>query len=213
MKGRVPRTILAMGWLLMDPGSLFATEEPACALCMDGPEMIGHAKRNDVSPITKIPDAGDFRGFDLGSSCAPVREREEVQGSVQIPWKKLDGGDLHAFRGRAFDRELSIVYFCMDGHLYSGNYFFPNESLDEAVASFRAVYESLVSTYGTPFIDNSPWQYGQQTKDPRSIASDPRRYYVSWRAWGIWATASLMPDRDDAGDDRHVFVVITRDKR
>src|SRR5688572_535799 len=84
--------------------------------------------------------AAKFRVLDFGDICTAVPELEAAPGSISIPWKQPDGEDLYAFKGRAFDREVSIVYHCVKGSLYGGSYFFPLEPLDEAVESYKSIY-------------------------------------------------------------------------
>ena len=64
-------------------------------------------------------------------------------------------------------------------NLCTGNYFFPEESLEAAVESYHKLYNDFIVLYGAPILDNSPWQVGAASMDPRLIASDPRRYMIS----------------------------------
>jgi hypothetical protein len=102
-----------------------------------------------------------------------------------------------------------ITYFCLKGTLFSGNYYFPVEQLDAAVNSYRAAYDLLVSMYGAPLVDNSPWQVGTSSKDPRAIASDPREYMTAWKTPRSNATISLMPNFPSESLGRRVFIVVS----
>jgi hypothetical protein len=82
--------------------------------------------------------AADFRGLNFGDSCASVPSREEARGSIAIPWKSPSGADIsRIFKGREYERDLTIVYFCSDGGLLGGNYFFQSEPLDAQTAHLR----------------------------------------------------------------------------
>jgi hypothetical protein len=157
--------------------------------------------------------AADFRVLDFGDACASIQAREEPLGSVAIPWQKISGADIYAFKGREFNRELLITYFCPKGTLFSGNYYFPVEPLDVAVTSYRAAYDLLVSMYGAPFFDTSPWQVGANDKDPRAIASDPQKYTTAWKTPRLHVALSLMPNFPSEGPGRRVFIVVTRLKK
>ncbi len=74
--------------------------------------------------FTMSARAADFRALDIGQSCALAREWEVSKGSIPTPGRKGPGADIYAFEGRDFDRELSFSYFCIDGNLFAGNYFF-----------------------------------------------------------------------------------------
>jgi hypothetical protein len=163
-----------------------------------------------VALLASPADAADFRVLDFGSPCDSIRELEGAQGSIPIPWTHSEAEGWYGFRGRAFGREVSILYLCVNGHLCTGNYLFPFEEPDQAVESYRGVYEDLVSRYGKPFVDNTPWQHGVPEKDQRFIASDPRRYMTSWRTSGVRTTLSLMPNSDSSGPALQVFVVVSR---
>jgi hypothetical protein len=153
--------------------------------------------------------AADFRVVDFGQSCGSVQKLEEAQGSKPMAWSK-PSPDLHTFSGRAFDRDVAIAFLCPNDSFRSGNYYFPNESLLDAVESLHTVYDKLVANYGAAFLDTSPWQTGQKIQDPRAISSDPSKYYVTWRAGRISTTVTIMPG--DRTDTWRVFVVIDRNR-
>lgn len=153
-------------------------------------------------PITA--GAADFRFLDFDAGCTEVEKLEVAAGSVPIPWRSPEDGELHAFRGRAFDREVSIVYFCVDGKLFTGNYFFPDEPLEEAAESYRRIYDELNALYGAPFLDDTPWQNGA-----RNPLIKPR-HYASWRTSGLSVYATLMRRTGAPDSTRHVFVVFSR---
>ena len=158
-----------------------------------------------VAPV----HAADFRVLDFGSPCDSIRALEEAQNSVPIPWTHSEDEGWHAFRGRAFDREVSILYLCVSGNLCTGNYFLPDESFDDALKSLRSVYDSLNSTHGEPFLDNTPWQ---KDADPRFVSRDPQRYMVTWKSSRVRTTIAVMPGPDDSDTTWHVFVVVARSR-
>jgi hypothetical protein len=157
--------------------------------------------------------AADFRTLDFGATCESVQAHEQARGSVAIPWGKISGADVYAFRGRDYDRDLILMYFCPKGALFSGNYYFPVEQIETAVTSYRNTYDLLVSVYGAPFIDNTPWQVGGSTKDERVINSDSRKYMTSWSTPRLHATISIMPSQESEGPGWRVFVVISPVKK
>jgi hypothetical protein len=158
-----------------------------------------------VAPV----HAADFRTLDIGNSCASVQALEEAQGSVEIPWQEMEGGELYAFRTQDLDRELIALYFCFKGHLFAGNYYFPIESLEDAAKSYRRVQELLISRYGAPFIDTSPGQADAAPRDPRLVVSDPRKYYTSWRTSRLAPVMSIQPSLEPGTSGWRVFVVVS----
>ncbi len=157
--------------------------------------------------------AADFRTLDFGAACDSVVTREQARGSVPIPREKISGADVYGFRGREYDRDLVLTYFCPKGVLFSGNYYFPVEVLETAIVSYRNTYDLLVSIYGAPFIDNTPWQVGGDTKDEHVVSSDPRKYMTGWRIPRLPATVSIMPSHKSENQGWRVFVVISRVKK
>lgn len=151
--------------------------------------------------------AADFRVADFGAPCAGIGEREEALGSSSIAWNP-SGPEFRAFKGTEFGREVSILYLCPKGALFTGNYFFRNETFDDALKTLRSVYDKLISTYGTPYLDNTPWQ---SDADPRGVQSDSRRYMVTWRAARVKTTITVMPE-DTSELAWHVFVVVGQNK-
>jgi len=135
--------------------------------------------------------ATDVRTVDIGSSCSTVRESETSLGSKEIPWKQIEGRELIAFSGQAFNREFVIVYYCRDGMLYTVNLSLPFEPEDRAVLSFRNVYDELVATYGPPDL------------------TDSERHFASWRRLPLHVTASLM-SKEHAPGLGQVFLVFSR---
>ena len=87
---------------------------------------------------------------------------------------------MHVFKGREYNRDLTILYDCSPGSLLAGNYFFPSEPADAAARSYRSVYDILISVYGAPALDTTPWQVGGSIPDKRIVASDPRKYMTVW---------------------------------
>ncbi len=87
--------------------------------------------------------AADFRTLDFGAACDSVVTREQARGSVPIPGEKISGADVYGFRGREYDRDLVLTYFCPKGVLFSGNYYFPVEGLETAIVSYRIALRTL----------------------------------------------------------------------
>ncbi len=157
--------------------------------------------------------AADFRTLDFGAACDSVVTREQARGSIPIPWGKISGADAYGFRGRDYDRDLVLMYFCPKGVLFSGNYFFPVEDLETAVASYHNTYNLLVSIYGALFIYTTPWQVGGNAKDEHVINPDPRKYMTSWATSRVHATVSIMRSNESGTQGWRVFVVIGRLKK
>jgi hypothetical protein len=149
--------------------------------------------------------AADFRALDIGQSCASAREWEVAHGSTPVPGRTGPGADIYAFEGREFDRDLFLSYFCMHGDLFTGNYSFPIESLDQAAASYRDVHDRLLSIYGDTSVDNSPWN---GIADRRSIATDSSKYMTYWKTSRVTATLSIMPNQPNENPGWRVFLVI-----
>lgn len=162
--------------------------------------------------ISAPAGAAEFRTLDLGAPCDAVPAREQARGSVAIPWKQIPGADVYAFTGREYERDLVIMYFCPQGNLFSGNYFFPIEQPEKTVTSYRDVYDLLVSVYGAPFVDSTPWQVGGSTKDPRVISPDPQKYMTMWRTPLLNVNMAIGLNRESEGPGSRVFVVISRRK-
>jgi hypothetical protein len=151
--------------------------------------------------------AADFRAADFGASCADIAERETQLGSTPISWNP-SGPEFVAFRGKAFDREVAILYLCPKDTFFTGNYIFPDENLEQAVRSLRSVYDKLTDRYGAPYLDATPWQAGA---DPRGVQPDSRKYMVNWRDARVSTTISVM-SRDNASSKWHVLVVAIRNR-
>ena len=156
--------------------------------------------------------AADFRGLDFGTSCDSIRASEEAQNSVPIPWSDTEPEGFRAFKGRAFDREVTILYVCLHGQLRIGNYFFPFESMEAAVDTYRATYDALVAIYGVPFLDTTPWQPGSESMDPRFLASDPSGYRTSWRTLRAYVSINLLPFAVSQGEPWRVTIIMSASK-
>ena len=149
--------------------------------------------------------AADFRALDIGQSCGSAREWEVAQGSTPMPGSAVPGADIYAFEGREFDRDVYLSYFCMHGTLFTGNYSFPIESLDQAVDSYRDIRERLLSVYGETSSDASPWS---GAGDMRSTGIDSPKYMTFWRTAGASTTLSLMRNKPSEKPGWRVFLVI-----
>ena len=152
-----------------------------------------------VIVISAPVGAADFRTLDFGARCDGVQAREQARGSVSIPWKKIPGSDVYAFRGRDFGRDLTLMYLCPKGALFSGNYLFPIEQLETAVTSYHNAYDLLVSIYGAPRFDNTQWQVGAKTKDPRNVNADPRKYMTYWKTSRLNVNMAMMRGYEPEG--------------
>jgi len=134
--------------------------------------------------------AADFRVLDFGNSCEPIRGLEKALGSRETSWPGLSP-DVPAFIGRAFDRDVTILYFCLHGKFAAGNYFFQAQSLDDAVQSLHETYDGLALKYGAPYTDNSPW-HGANSRFT-SFEPDPSKYTAHWRGERFNTTILLRP--------------------
>lgn len=141
--------------------------------------------------------AADFRALDFGASCDSIRAFETSQGSVPLPAEPMAGGELIAFQGRAFERDVSIVYQCVANRLAAGRYYFPPEPFERVVASYGEVRGVLAAAYGEPFLDTTP-----PATDP-----DPIKYAAAWRMPRLRISLSLVPRRGASPPDWQVFVM------
>ena len=137
--------------------------------------------------------AGDFRTLDFGESCANVVEAEKGLGSVQVP-PKVNMTGLTAFTGKDLGRPVEIAYLCRDGKLFLGDTLLPLEEPDEALKTYKMVYDTFNGIYGVPALDNTPWQFGSTTDAyayPDIIRKNPHGYYVTWMTPRLSITALL----------------------
>ena len=156
-----------------------------------------------VAPVIAWPAvAADFRALDVGSRCDAIRSFEESQGSVPIPWHTVPGEELEAFRGRAFERDVSIVYLCIEGRLVAGHYLFPSEDFERVVKSFAEIHAALAAAYGEPFLDTSP----------RTPHADATKYVAAWRTPRVRVSLSLVPQRKQSSNWQ-VFVMTSANSR
>lgn len=164
-----------------------------------------------VTLVAAPVGAADFRTLDVGATCDGVPAREQARGSVSIPWQEISGADVYAFRGRDFGRDLTLMYFCPNGTLFTGNYLFPYEQLKTAVTSYHHAYDLLLSRYGAPFFDNTPWQFGRSTSEVRKhlrfISQDPRKYMTAWKTTRLFIDMAMMPNRESEGRWRLTVVI------
>lgn len=150
----------------------------------------------------------DFRGLKFGQSCDGISAIEENLGSKHAAWTRPDPENFHTFSGWAFGREVWIAYLCKDGKFETGHYYFPVETRDASISSFRFMYDQLTVLYGEPFVGGPPWQEEQNAQDSRAGVDELSDYYVSWRTAPVYAILTLMPSPDGATNRRSVFVVI-----
>lgn len=149
-------------------------------------------------------EAADFRLSDFGDSCALLSEREAALGGAPVPWKG-DGPNKQGYKGSWLGRDVHILYLCKSGKLVIGNYLLPWQPREPAVETLHAVYDHLVATYGVPWLDSSPWQYGQTIVDPRATVEPG--YMTTWKTTRVNVTVGLVPEKDEAGPNWQVLVV------
>jgi hypothetical protein len=138
--------------------------------------------------LSAAASAGDFRTLDFGQSCDNVVEAEKGLGSVQVA-PKVNMKGLTAFTGEAFGRQVEIAYFCVDGKLLAGDYYLPLEEHEEALKTYRMIYDTFNGTYGAPSSDNTPWQFGATDAYPDAVRKNPHGYYVTWATPRVSVTA------------------------
>ena len=137
--------------------------------------------------------AADFRALDFGESCIFAKAYELRLGSFALLWTPNIGPDVHAFKGREFDRELLIMYGCHDGKLIAGDYFFPLEELNTVVDTYRDTRQLMILTNGEPYLDNTPWLTGSHPGVAHWIESNPSKYWVIWRTPRILTSMRILP--------------------
>ncbi|MCE7903186.1 MAG: hypothetical protein DYH20_11220 [Gammaproteobacteria bacterium PRO9] len=153
--------------------------------------------------------AADFGALDIGSQCKPVTELETARGSLPIPWPAPEVGEFYAFRGRAFDRDASLLYLCRNGVLVAGNYYLPVEPLARAKKSYYQVYEQLVSMYGEPPLNDFKRFLESLPDDPRSMSADSIGPMTWWWIGNLAILQTLMPVTNQQHIGWQVFIVIT----
>lgn len=128
--------------------------------------------------------------------------------------REIESAGAYAFRGRAFARGLTVKYLCANTGwpLFVGNYLFPIEPLEKAVVSYHNVYDRLVSIYGAPYLDTTPWQVGARTKDQRNIDPDPRKYGAYWKTPRWLVNLVMIRSYRSRVRGWRPFVVISRNK-
>jgi hypothetical protein len=149
--------------------------------------------------ISAPAGAADFGGSDFGAPCDAAIAHERARGSLAIPWNTIPAADIYVFSGREYNRDLGITYFCPKGTLARVNYLFPIEHPEKTISSYRDVYDVLISVYGAPFFDTTPWQVGGNTKDPSVISPDPQKYMTSWRTPLLDVNMTIGLDSESQG--------------
>lgn len=151
----------------------------------------------------------DFRGTEFGHSCAGVPEREKALGSelVQV---SVDG-NAYRFKGRAFDRDASvIIYLCKEGALSLGHVQFPEGKYPDAVADYLAAHNLLVSLLGAPVLGYARHRDSRAELAVPAVGAATRdEYYAFWRAQEISVSLFLMTRRDYSEDSWFAMVVTT----
>jgi hypothetical protein len=159
--------------------------------------------------VSTVASAADFGVADLGTPCAYIQEREIARGSWPIPWQAPKVGGFFAFGGRAFDRDVSMLYLCRSGTLVAGNYYLPIEPLAQATTSYLRVYEELVSLYGEPLLPNRALTIlGTLPEDPRTMPADRTGAMTWWRIGNVSVTQALMPHTTGEDIGWRVFIVV-----
>ena len=154
--------------------------------------------------------ATDFRALDVGEPCNTVQDSEIAVGSTPITWIGISS-NVFAFTGQEFGRKVEISYFCPKGIFFSGNYFVPERDLEDAVRSYREVYENLIGKLGNPSLDNTPWQKGADTNH-QPIPSDHSKYNVSWLGQRMFTVLCLLRSGDSASAAWKVAILIAPSK-
>jgi hypothetical protein len=157
--------------------------------------------------LISVPvNAAAFVAWTFGPTCAGVQARE--QGT------EITGAGAYAFKGQAFARGLTVKYLCgkTGWPLFIGNYLFAIEPLQKAVTSYHNVYDRLISIYGAPYLDTTPWQVGARTKDPRNIEPDPRKYGTYWKTPRLLVNLVMVRSYKSKVRGWRAFVVISRNK-
>jgi hypothetical protein len=149
--------------------------------------------------------AADFRALNVGESCATAREWEIAQGSTALKTSTGGGADIYGFQGQAFGRGVYLSYFCRNGLLFTGNYSFPIESLDQAVESYREIHDQMLSIYGEAFLDQSPWN---GNIDAQATSLESPKYLTSWTAPRTHTSLTLMRSQPSEITGWRVFIVI-----
>jgi hypothetical protein len=156
--------------------------------------------------------AADFRALNFGDSCVDVDKREAALGSVAGPHNHQEGTtgtyDIYEFQVREFERDLHITYFCRNGALLTGNYYFPLEPLETAARSFRDTYQYFESGYGVASADTTPWGSGGLKHWP--VASNPAKYTTYWESANLMATMSIQPNHPEEPSGWRVFIVVRK---
>jgi hypothetical protein len=152
-----------------------------------------------IALMTAPVSAADVRVLNIGDACAGVEAKEAALGSKPVRLPQTPPGIAYRFQAQDFDRDFELMYLCPNGHLSTATYFFQYELLDEAAKSFRSVHDRLMNTYGTPFLDSSPWHV-RDLAQPAIISSDPSRYFAEWRTARVLAHLSIAPRRKNDGN-------------
>jgi len=156
-----------------------------------------------------VANAADFGVADLGTSCSSIHELEIARGSSPVPSQAPNTGERLAFRGRAFDRDVSMLYLCRSGTLWAGNYFLPIEPLAQATKSYLRVYEELVSLYGEPLLPNNALAtLGALPEDPRMMPAGRTGGLTVWKTGSIVISHALMPHTTGEEIGWRVFITV-----
>ncbi|HEY2677831.1 MAG TPA: hypothetical protein VGI65_12745 [Steroidobacteraceae bacterium] len=148
--------------------------------------------------------AAEFRGSELDRVCTSIPEREHALESQVV----LSAFNQYRFTGRAFDREVVMLYLCPGGVLSSGNYLFANHFYNDVVSDFRAAYVGLSSIYGAPFSGGALPSQGMNDKSFPRIGNEPKTYIASWKGPDFFASMALSSQGDAAGLTWHVIFMI-----
>lgn len=135
--------------------------------------------------------SADFRGLDFGQSCSTISEWEAAHGSSSTQAPAPRSGEAHAFSVEQFNRVVVATYYCVNGNLVSGGYFFPVESWTQATDTYRATYEALRKIYGDPLSETLPW--GRKEDGEAPSFAHPRAYITSWNAPRVFVAIDVVP--------------------
>lgn len=158
-----------------------------------------------LAMLTSPLIAADFRGSELGGPCSSISDHELSLGSRELGNPSLE--NQHRFFGRAFDRDVTIIYLCKDGILKVVDLRPAPQSTDDPSPSsnFDVLYLGLTSIYGAPAFEVSNPSVSVNTGHPRA-GDSPREYEAFWKGNGYRVHLTLHAVH---GPYWAVFAVIT----
>jgi hypothetical protein len=134
--------------------------------------------------------AAEFRGVELGSSCADINQVEDELGSSPIPVRSRGGGE-YRFSGQAYGHPIEIVYLCENDTLAIGSYLFRSAQFDSAAEYFRAAYGDLSAKLGATRFEYPGYPDAADSQFPHPGMQSPTSYTASWEGPDFSAHLSL----------------------